>query len=234
MRIDKVEKILKSKMVVENKKRAIRVKQGYNPERNQPLNFTEVLGFNWQVRNKIFKGRNGNCTFDPVSMQAHSYKHWRFVDIIKGKVVFNQYRYSHTTSTHQQMVLSVLCSLGIKIDLEVDMYESLTSFTTNALPAMYCKLAGFEVVLNRKGVRAKTKDQYNSLVLEVKSKITSAKRLGAVCSKKCIAEIYAEAKQQELKRLSKLASERVSRACESYASKQLELTGKVIDINQFT
>lgn len=235
MQVSKVEKILKRKVGPENKKRAERVKQGYDAKGSyaRPIKFTEVLSLNWQVRNKIFKGYNNKCTFDPVTMQAYSYKHWRFVDVIKGKVVFNNYGYSNTTSGHQWAVKSLLNSLGIKIDLEIEMHSSLSCFKNEALPALYEKLADFEVIVNRKGSRDETKKRYNDAILEVKSKIAKARLLGAKCSKDSIAAIYASAKDTESKRLAKLASERVSRSNESKASRQLEQTGQVIDLNQF-
>lgn len=58
-----------------------------------------------------------NVSFDPKTVEAHSYRWWKFVGIVEGKVVFNDYRYSNTTSKHQSKVRSLLQQLGIDVDL---------------------------------------------------------------------------------------------------------------------
>lgn len=72
---------------------------------------------------KYFKRSNmykaSNVSFDPTTMQAHSYNWWLFVDKIDGKVVFNSYGYSHSTRKHQSKVRALLRSLNINIDLEI-------------------------------------------------------------------------------------------------------------------
>lgn len=64
--------------------------------------------------------RASNVTFNPETKQAYSYGWWRFVDVINGKVVFNNYSYSVSTSGHQSKVRSLLRSLGIQIDLFIE------------------------------------------------------------------------------------------------------------------
>jgi hypothetical protein len=63
-------------------------------------------------RLKLYKAMN--VTFDPVTMDARSYKWWRFVKPIGSNLVFNHYRYSVTTSIHQREVIQVLESLGVE------------------------------------------------------------------------------------------------------------------------
>lgn len=65
----------------------------------------------------IYQGSSYNVTFNPETMEAHSYKWWKFVAVIEGKVVFNNFRYSPTTGNHQRKVRRLLEELGIKIDL---------------------------------------------------------------------------------------------------------------------
>jgi hypothetical protein len=69
-------------------------------------------------RLKLYKA--SNVYFNPETCQAYSYNWWRFVDRIKGKVVFNGYTYSSSTSKHQSKVRSVLASKGIKIDFYIE------------------------------------------------------------------------------------------------------------------
>lgn len=54
-----------------------------------------------------------NVTFNPKTLSAHSYDWWQFVKQIDGKVIFNNYRYSQSTSKHQRKVAQVLQELGI-------------------------------------------------------------------------------------------------------------------------
>jgi hypothetical protein len=68
-------------------------------------------------RAQIYKGRN--VTFNPQTKRAYSYNWWRFVDLINGKLVFNRFYYSPTTSKHQSKLRGLLHDLNIAIDLEV-------------------------------------------------------------------------------------------------------------------
>lgn len=67
-----------------------------------------------------------NVWFDKETMTAKSYDHWVFVTKISGLVVFNEHRYSVSTSRHQRKVKELLQALGIVIDLHVDSPKSLT------------------------------------------------------------------------------------------------------------
>lgn len=66
-----------------------------------------------------------NVTFDKDLTEARSYQWWVFVKKIQGKTVFNSYRYSPTTGKHQHKVRSLMRTLGIKIDVEVQVKEGL-------------------------------------------------------------------------------------------------------------
>lgn len=68
-------------------------------------------------RTQIYK--SPNVSFNPKTKEAYSYLWWRFVGVIEGKVVFNNYRYSVTTAKHQRKVSSLINELGIKIDLSL-------------------------------------------------------------------------------------------------------------------
>lgn len=68
-------------------------------------------------RSKIYKA--SNVTFNAETCEAYSYGWWKFVARINGFVVFNNYRYSNSTSKHQSKVRSLMSELGIKIDLYV-------------------------------------------------------------------------------------------------------------------
>ena len=71
----------------------------------------------YKQKSGIYRNYNGNCTFDPKTFVGLSYNWWLFVSQIDGKVIFNNYSYSVTTSSHQSSMRSLLNDLGIKIDL---------------------------------------------------------------------------------------------------------------------
>lgn len=69
----------------------------------------------YMKRSGIYKA--SNVTFNPKTIEAYSYVWWKFVGVVEGKVVFNNYRYSKSTSKHQSKVRQLLQELGIKIDI---------------------------------------------------------------------------------------------------------------------
>ena len=79
-------------------------------------------------RLNVFKA--SNVTFDPTTIEATSYDWWSFVKVINGKVVFNNYTYSSSTSKHQHKVSSLMRQLGIKIDMEIASPNGLQSLNS--------------------------------------------------------------------------------------------------------
>lgn len=77
-------------------------------------------------RTQIYKG--SNVTLDPNKVEARSYQHWAFVQVIDDKVIFNNYFYSNTTRRHQRKVFAKLAELNIKIDFILDNPKSLDHF----------------------------------------------------------------------------------------------------------
>ncbi len=76
---------------------------------------------------------SSNVTFNPKTLNALSYNWWYFVKSFKGKVVFNDYQYSSTTRRHQCKVKRLLSELGIKIDLTVELTQSLNNIEVENL-----------------------------------------------------------------------------------------------------
>lgn len=73
----------------------------------------------------VYKNSTGSNKFNPETLEAHSYDWWKYVAKIDGKVVFNNYSYSVTTSGHQSAMRSLLSELGIKIDLFIEAPQGL-------------------------------------------------------------------------------------------------------------
>jgi hypothetical protein len=91
------------------------------------------MSFLYSKRAGIYKNSTGSLTFDPKTCEAHSYRWWKFVAVVEGKVVFNNYRYSVSTSKHQSKVRSLLNDLNIKIDLELPLPQGINSTSLNDL-----------------------------------------------------------------------------------------------------
>lgn len=63
---------------------------------------------------KVYKA--SNVMFNPQTMLATSYRWWNMLQKINGKIVFNSYTYSSSTSKHQYKLLNLLHQLNINID----------------------------------------------------------------------------------------------------------------------
>lgn len=66
----------------------------------------------YMKRAQIYKGNN--VTFNPATKDAYSYGWWRFVAVVEGVLLFNNFRYSVTTAKHQRKVAGVMHELGIR------------------------------------------------------------------------------------------------------------------------
>jgi hypothetical protein len=112
-----------------------------------------------KTRNE-YVGCNGKCRFYADTNTATSYNWWHFVAEINGKIIFNDYNYSHTTRRHQDAVRSLLRSLKIKVDAYVDFSDSLNeyNFKTYALRKPYGRAISMIVQNHTPRVRTKTKE----------------------------------------------------------------------------
>lgn len=81
-------------------------------------------------RANIYQASNYNVTFNPIKVEAYSYKWWKFVSIVDGLVIFNNYRYSNSTSKHQSKIRNLMQDLKIKIDLELPVPRGLQHHQT--------------------------------------------------------------------------------------------------------
>lgn len=111
-------------------------------------------------RTGIYKARN--VTFNPKTLEAHSYGWWKFVGLVDGQLVFNNYRYSNTTARHQNKVRSLLNDLNIKIDLELPLPdgingESLESLILIAEEHLCDQISRDELKKQERNERAKAK-----------------------------------------------------------------------------
>lgn len=165
-------------------------------------------GFKYRPRLKIYQDGKNN-EFDQVSFSATSYRHWLYCTKIKGKVVFNNYNYSQTTNAHQSNMKDLLKQLGIKIDIQVSMHDSLSNFNHYILETIYKEMFQIEI----DGKTAKRLDVYSvclqktfetrALAIEaLKAHVKVCKKLGASISKDAIKRIKDRLTRQKEQHLS--------------------------------
>ena len=88
----------------------------------------KVCEFTYQPRKNRYS--KANCYLDMDTLEARSYAWWAFVKKIQGKLVFNSYQYSVTTSKHQRQLRILLDHLNIKIDMIVNVRTGLQNINT--------------------------------------------------------------------------------------------------------
>lgn len=108
--------------------------RGIKPEKKQRI---FCGGLYWYPRLKVWRNCSGNVVLDPVSLESTSYNWWYMLKRINGKLVFNSYRYSATTSEHQSCVQRWLSEKKIKIDLVIESPKGLQNLDS----AIACHMA---------------------------------------------------------------------------------------------
>lgn len=95
--------------------------------------YSKYVSLNFKKKIGIYSNSTGSLTFNPKTCEAYSYRWWKFVAIVENKVVFNNYRYSVSTSKHQSKIEGLLEELGIKIDLKIPLSKGINSTSLNDL-----------------------------------------------------------------------------------------------------
>lgn len=165
----------------------------------------DIYSLPYQTRNQVFKSKNNY--FDPAAFKAVSYNWWTYVTKIKGKVVFNNYRYSVTANKHQGEMQTLLRQLGVKVDLYVSMRSSLESFKTQALGPMYENMFQLEIEMSRKGSKPEVNKIRKNEIYALKLKIAKARKLGAVFSAKQVRDLHDSMQAKELDRATRMKAE---------------------------
>ena len=124
--------------------------------RNGAMKYAPRLG--------IFKA--ANVTFDPSRCVGKSYDWWIFVTRTStGKVVFNNYTYSPTTTRHQSKMRDLLKSIGVRVDAEIESPDGLQS--PESAIALYGKrIQALHDAIGKKGSRkAKNAERLKAIAM---------------------------------------------------------------------
>ena len=151
--------------------------------------FKGVSGLEWRPRLEIFKGSNGKVEFNPETFQGRSYNWWIFVAKIKGKVSFNDYRYSVTTNQHQRTMEEFLATNKIKVDVTVKTRKSLGSIEqlNDALAEKYESLIQRQIKFER--ANKKNETDHLKAIKNINKEIKILKSLGAKFSKDKVTQL---------------------------------------------
>jgi hypothetical protein len=160
----------------------------------------------------MFKAAKDKNTFDVSKCEARSYKHWVYVSRIKGKVVFNDYKYSVTTGGHQSDMRRLLESLGIKVHLFVYTHADLSKFETEALKEMYERRVAVEIAMTRKGTNPAKNLARVKEIKAIDRDMAKARALGAKLTRKEMAEIKAYLLESEKRRIAEMKEATARRA----------------------
>lgn len=162
----------------------------------------------------IWKNSTGNVTFDPAKVEAISYNWWVFVKKINGKVIFNGYRYSSSTSAQLSLVRDLLNNLGIKIDVEVNIKNSLDSLSSfsEAADDILREIANCTIYLENPRRKKSKDDWYQKQIKELWNNFKVLKSLGSTVKKSDFKAVLNNARMAEKARLKELTEKRVKRA----------------------
>jgi hypothetical protein len=131
-----------------------------------------------------------NVTLNADKLEAYSYRWWKFLAKIGKKVVFNNYRYSVSTSKHQRKVLNQLDSLGIKVDLFLDFPEGIDSSGFSSSKTHYeFKIKELEAAIAKTGSRKSTNAQRLDQIKYNKQKLKELAALLKVYDKQVLGGI---------------------------------------------
>lgn len=129
---------------------------------------------------RFYKTQNAykasNCVLNVANLTAYSYGWWRFVDKVKGKVIFNNYSYSPSTCAHQRKVKQSLSELGIKIDLYIDAPKGLQNLDV-ALTHYLNRIQDLTSELTSKRLQQKTKVRKLAEIERAETTIKEIKKL---------------------------------------------------------
>lgn len=150
----------------------------------------------WRPRLKIYTGGQNN-EFNPETFEARSYRWWVYVKKIKGRVIFNNYSYSSTTSSHQYNMRELLKSLKVKY-IMISQRQSLSDGIL--LDEKYRLLFKNELQLKSKGRKASYYKDRQDAIKNLKKDIKELRGLGGKLSN-TLKDIKASVKQSEESRL---------------------------------
>lgn len=175
---------------------------------------------------KIYKNSTGTCEFSAEESRATSYRHWCFLKLIKGKLIFNDYYYSCSTSSHQSCVRDVLKNLKMKIHFTVNQRDSLDKGIQ--IDHLLESIELNKLKLSKKGLRASTRKNLEYGLKESTKELKSIqKALKISVSRDLLKRIKARVLKNENERLERNRSNSTKTPIDDETKKELQDLGQV-------
>jgi hypothetical protein len=128
------------------------------------------------IKSNMYKA--ANVSFNPESIAAFSYNWWQFVKVIDGLVVFNTFAYSVTTRKHQSKVRTLMGTLGITIDVEIEAPEGLQrDWSADSINLYKRRIEALETAIKAPRSNNKKNQERLSDIYAAKMKISAIVRL---------------------------------------------------------
>ena len=156
------------------------------------MGFGQTQSLKYMKKSNIYKNSTGSCFFDPVRIEASSYTWWTFLSKIDNLVIFNDYTYSSSTSSHQNLVRDLLKTHGIKIDLIVYSRKGLQSseWKNEVFTNIHSRILLSEYKLTKKGRTKKFIAEQKQAIKDAKKDMTTlSKKIKDPLSKDAIEEL---------------------------------------------
>jgi len=153
-----------------------------------------VTGANYQARSNLFK--KANFLFNPETMTASSYLWWSLLQTVNGKLVFNSYSYSSQTAKHQSVLRTILRTLAVKIDIEIEAPHGLQDLTRAMahMVSLYAELRVKEKYARDEGV-------YKAQIKETVKKIDFLRSAGCKVSDQQLSDAVVNAEENRQDKL---------------------------------
>lgn len=163
----------------------------------------------WYSRLGVYKNSTGSCSYNPSTCKGRSYN-WTFCAKVNNVVVFNSYRWSSTTSCHQDAVKECLKQSGVEYTRADFGPVDVNFFNHSHALELFRQLSKLEIACES----ARKKDSGEQarrlcVVVEIRHALQVLASLDRklVVSKKDQKRIRALAEEFELNRISDMCSE---------------------------
>jgi hypothetical protein len=129
-------------------------------------------------RLKVYKNSTNTNWFNPETLEARSYRHWAYLKMINGQLVFNNYMFSNSTAKHQSKLRQLLRELNISIDYFIESPNGLQDL--NSAKEYYLNKINNNIkYMKRPRIRQTTKDKLLNLNDIYKAKLRALRELVA-------------------------------------------------------
>jgi hypothetical protein len=127
------------------------------------------MSLKFYVKSNLYKNSNGSNQVNLEKMEAHSYHWWQYLMKFKGKVIFNNYHYSNSTSKHQINCKSLLDQNNININYFVEASQGLNN-PSRSIETLEIRIATLQAEIKKPRSHKKLMKQEDGTLSVIKIK----------------------------------------------------------------